>query len=245
MRQNSYLSRFWVAVLALAMAGCGSSTTSTQPKPTGLSKRVLLSNVQSNTVNLLDAQKDAFTTKNLGAASPTKMVVAKGITLVMNSTLSEVTIIDNATEAVTFNAAIGDLPFDIALSPDGKNAWAAQRGFGFVQSVDTSNGVARPVIRIPNASRLAMSPGGAKLLAFSDPQAQTPPNTHTFFVIDTATANVQTITDATHLDQPVTAVFGSSDTQAFILNCGAECGGTSASVVSVDFSGAAPTFSAT
>jgi hypothetical protein len=32
-------------------------------------------------------------------------------------------------------------------------------------------------------------------------------------------------------------VFGSSDTQAFILNCGAECGGTAAGVVSIDFSG--------
>ena len=242
MRRNSYRSRFWVAVLALAVAGCGSNTTSNQPKLTGLTKRVLLSNVQSGTVNLLDAQKDTFTTKNFTVQSATKMVSAKGITIALNSTLSEITIIDDATEAVTFNAAIGDLPFDIAISPDGKNAWTAQRGFGFVQSVDTSNGVARPVIRIPNASRLAMSPNGTKLLAFSDPQAQAPPNTHTFFVIDTATGNVQTITDAVHLDQPFTAVFGTSDTQAFILNCGQECGGTASSVVSVDFSTPSATF---
>lgn len=246
MRRNSHLSRFWIAVLALAAAGCGSSssTNNNQPKPTGLKKRVLLSNVASGTVNLLDAQKDTFTTKNLGVTSATKLVTAGGTTIVMDSTASNITIIDDATEAVTFTAAIGDVPFDIAITPDGKTAWAAQRNFGFVQSVNTATGVANPVIRIPNARRLAMSPKGVKLLAFSDPQAQVPPNTHTFFVIDTATGAVQTITDATHLDQPFTAVFGTSDTQAFILNCGAECGGTAASVVSVDFSGAAPVFSA-
>lgn len=243
MLRNSHLPRFWVAVLALAVAGCGSSnTTSNQPKPTGLKKRVLLSNVQSGTVNLLDAQKDTFTTKNLGVTSATKMVTAGGITVALDSTVSQITIIDNATEAVTFGAPIGDVPFDIAITPDGKNAWTAQRNFGFVQSVDTSTGVARPVIRISNARRLVMSPKGAKLLVFPDPQTQIPPNTHTFFVVDTASGSVQTITDAVHLDQPFTAVFGASDTQAFVLNCGAECGGTASSVVSVDFTTATAVF---
>lgn len=225
------------------MAGCGSSSSNpNQPKPTGLKKRVLLSNAASNTVNLIDAQKDTFTTKNLSVPSAPKMLTAKGTTIALDAAGSAITIIDDVTEAVTFNAAIGDQPFDIAISPDGKNAWAAMRNFGFVQSVDTTTGIARPVIRIGNARRLVMSPGGTKLLVFIDPQSQAPPNTHTFFVVDTATSAVQTVTDATHLDQPFTAVFGTSDTQAFVLNCGAECGGTAASVVSVDFSTATANF---
>jgi len=113
-----------------------------------------------------------------------------------------------------------------------------------VQSVDTTTGVAKPVLRIGNARRLAMSPKGTKLLVFPDPQAQVQPNTSTFFVVDTATAAVQTITDAAHLDQPFTAVFNGSETQAFILNCGAECGGTAASVVFADFTNATAAFSA-
>lgn len=241
MRRNSYLSQIWVALLALALAGCGSSTSSNQPKPTGLKKRVLLSNQASSTVNLLDAQKDTFTTKNIGVASPTKLVTAGGITAAMDSAASVITIIDNATEAVTFAAPIGDQPFDIAIEPDGKKAWAAMRDFGFVQALDTTSGVAFQVLRIANARRLAMSPKGTKMLVFPDPQSQVPPNTHTFFVVDTATGTFQAITDAVHLDQPFTAVFGSSDTQAFVLNCGAECGGTTASVVSVDFT-SAPVF---
>ncbi|HET8891515.1 MAG TPA: hypothetical protein VFQ41_21630 [Candidatus Angelobacter sp.] len=242
MRRNSYLSQIWVALLALALAGCGSSTSSNKPKPTGLKKRVLLSNQASSTVNLLDAQKDTFTTKNLGVNSPTKLVTAGGITVAMDSAGSLITIIDNATEAVSFAAPIGDLPFDIAIQPDGKKAWAAMRDFGFVQAVDTTTGTAFQVLRISNARRLVMSPKGSKMLVFPDPQSQVPPNTHTFFVVDTTTGTFQTITDAVHLDQPFTAVFGSNDTQAFVLNCGAECGGAAASVVSVDFTNPSPVF---
>jgi hypothetical protein len=242
MLRNRYLLQFCVAILAFAMAGCGSSSSSNQPKPTGLKKRVLVSNVQANIVNLINAEKDTFTAKTFGAPAASKMLTAQGTTIAMDATGSLITIIDNATEAVTFNAAIGDQPFDIAISPDGKNAWAAMRNFGFVQSVDTTTGIARPVIRIGNARRIVMSPGGTKLLVFIDPQSQAPPNTHTFFVVDTASSAVQTVTDATHLDQPFTAVFGTSDTQAFVLNCGQECGGAAASVVSVDFSTATATF---
>lgn len=242
MRLNSYLSQFYIAVLALAIAGCGSSTSSNTPKPSGLKKRVWLSNTSTNTVNLLDAQKDVFSTKSVGVSSPSKMVTAGGTTVVMDSAGSQITVIDNPTEAVTFVAPIGDQPFDLVLSADGKTAWTAQRNFGFVQSVNTTNGVANPVIRIGNARRLALSPKGTKLLVFPDPQAQVAPNTSTFFVVDTASGGVTTITDAIHLDEPFTAVFNGSETQAFILNCGPECGGAAASVVSVDFTNPAPVF---
>jgi DNA-binding beta-propeller fold protein YncE len=244
MRRNSYLSHLLIASLALAIAGCGSSTSSNTPKPTGLKKRVLISNTSAGVVAVLDAQKDVASTKILAVTSPTKLLTASGTTIAMSNTSSLITVIDNATEAVTFPSPIGDQPFDIAISPDGKNAWAAMRNFGFVQSVDTTTGIARPVLRIGNARRLVMSPKGTKLLVFPDPQGQVPPNTNTFFIVDTATSAVQAVTDAVHLDQPVTAVFNSSETQAFILNCGAECGGTAASVVSVDFTNPTATFSA-
>lgn len=244
MRRTSYLSHFLIASLAVAMAGCGSSTSSNTPKPTGIKKRVLLSNTSAGTVTIMDAQRDTFSAKVLAVSSPTKMLTAGGTTIAMDSTSSVITVIDDPTEAVTFPAPIGDQPFDIAISPDGKNAWAAMRNFGFVQSVDTTTGIARPVLRIGNARRLVMSPKGTKLLVFPDPQGQVPPNTSTFFVVDTATSAVQVITDALHLDQPFTAVFNGNETQAFILNCGPECGGTAASVVFADFTNTPAAFSA-
>src|SRR5689334_22295440 len=102
MRRNSYVSWVWVAILAAAIIGCGSSgSTSGQPKPTGLTKRVLVSNEQSNTVNLLDAQRDVVSTKTFGVTSPGKMVTAGGQTVVLDNSSFSMTILDNAKEVVT------------------------------------------------------------------------------------------------------------------------------------------------
>jgi hypothetical protein len=240
MRANSYVSVACALLLALLAAGCGSSSSSNQPKPTGLKKRALLTNEQSNSVNLLDAQKDTFTSKNFGATSPSRIITAGGQTVVMDSVQGSITIIDNTKESVTGTSILQDVPSDVAITTDGKTAFVAERNLGGVQFVSTADGAVSPnTIRIPAPLRLVMSPNGSKLLVFSDPQASN--SSQSFFVIDVATQTVQTITNTTYLDQPINAVFGSSDTQAFILNCGPECGGTTASVASVNFS-AAPTF---
>ena len=236
-----------MVLLAAAMVGCGSSSsssTSTTAPLTGIKKRVLLSNQSANSVNILDASRDTVSSKNITVTTPTKMLTASGKTLVLQSGRNTVTVIDNATEAATFTPSLIDLPSDIAITPDGKFGWVAERASGGVQFVGTADGSVSPtLISIPNARRVVMSPNGAKVLVFSDPLSQVPPNTNTFFVIDTNSKVVTPITSPS-LDQPFTAVFGTSDTQAFILNCGPQCGGTLASVVSVDFSGATPVFSA-
>jgi hypothetical protein len=237
MRPNGYVSVVWVIVLAALMAGCGSSNSSGQPKPTGLTKRVLLTNQQSNTVNLLNAQKDVFTTKNIGSVAPTKLLTAGGQTVVLDSTQNDLTVIDNTKEAASFSLLLNDVASDIALTPDGKTVFAAERNSSAIQFATTDNGGVSPiVIHVPAARRLAISPKGTRLLIFSDPQAQVAGDTHSFFIIDTASKGIIQV-QSPNLDQPFNAVFGASDDQAFILNCGAECGGVSASVTLVNFSG--------
>jgi hypothetical protein len=236
MRANRYVSVGWAVLLAVLAAGCGSSSSSTQPKPTGLKKRVLLTNTEANAINLLDAQKDVFTTKNFNATAPTRIITSGGQTVALDATVANLTIIDNTKEQVTASAVLEDLPFDIAITKDGTLAFAAERNLNAVQFAATADGSVSPqLIPIPVPRRLVMSPGGTKLLVFPDPQSQT--GGHSFFVIDVASKGLAIVTSPTQLDEPFTAVFGSSDTQAFILNCGDECGGTAASVVSVDFSG--------
>jgi hypothetical protein len=82
-----------------------------------------------------------------------------------------------------------------------------------------------------DAARLVMAPNGTKLLVFSDNTS------NTFAVIDTASFNPVAFT-ATGMDHPFTGVFNGSETKAFILSCGAECGGAAngAGVMEVDFS---------
>ncbi len=234
MRSNSYVSVVWVILAAAALAGCGSSSPSNQPKPTGLKKRVLLSNQQQNIVNLLDAQKDVLSIKNFGATSPTKMVTAGGQTAVLDSAQPNFNIIDNTKEQVTFTPLLADIPVDVALTPDGKVAFLAERNSSLVQFSTTADGAVSPSnIFIPTPRRLVMSPNGTRLLVFTDPQAAI---TNSFFVVDPVNKTVVQVTSP-NLDQPITAVFGSSDDQAFILNCGPECGGTMAGVAVANFAG--------
>jgi hypothetical protein len=242
---KKYVRGAWIGLLATAfLSGCGSKSSNTPntPPPTGISKRVLISNTSTGTVNLLDANRDAITSKTFGANSPTKMVTNGGTTIVQNISAGQIGIIDNKTEAVTFTALLADIPFDIAISPDGKTAWAAVRAQGLVQQVDVATGVIKKSVTVPSASRLVMSPTGTKLLAFSDDPQTLPTNANSFFVIDTANPPATgTPIAMTAGDQPFTGVFTGSETQVFVLNCGTECGGANApSVVRVDLTGATP-----
>lgn len=234
MRPNGYLSVVWMMALA-AVIGCGSSSSSNTAPLTGLSKRVLVTNQEGSVVHFVDAKRDQLNAKVLSAPGATKIVTANGKTVVLDSTANALTIIDNPTEAVTFTLNLDDLPVDVAITTDGKTAFAAESDLGEIRFGTTADGIlSTQIIHFPNARRLVMSPNGSKLLVFSDPQTQAGINS--FLIIDTASKGTMEVTSSS-FDQPITAVFGTSDTQAFILNCGAECGGTAASVVSVDFSG--------
>ena len=236
MRPNGYVLVVWMMALA-AVIGCGSSSSSknnTAPL-TGLSKRVLVTNQQAGVVQFVDAKRDRVNPKTLTAPGATKIVTANGKTAVLDAAANALSIIDNPTETVTFTLNLDDQPVDVAITADGTTAFAAESNLGEIRFGTTADGKLSPqILHIPNARRLVMSPNGSKLLVFTDPQTQS--NITSFFVIDTASKGIIEITSPS-FDQPITAVFGTSDTQAFILNCGAECGGTAASVVSVDFSG--------
>jgi hypothetical protein len=167
------------------------------------------------------------------------MVTANGFTVVQGSGTASITMINNSTEAVSATGSLLDVPTDVAISKDGTTAWAAVRNKGAVEAFDTTTGNIKTNIAVLEAARLVMSPNGTKLMVFSD---NTPT---TFAVIDTASFNVVTFTTASGLDNPYTGVFNGSETKAFILSCGAECGpfpgsppGTrpGAGVMEVDFS---------
>ncbi len=253
-REKSVLSML-ILGLAVLVAGCGSSPSNpSTPPPTGLKKRVLLSNQQGGVVNILDGQKDVLSTKTIAASAPTKIVTGGGQTAILNSSVAQVSIFDNTQETVTFAPLVADIPSDIVITQDGKTVWVAERNNGFVQAIDTATGIVTTSVPVPSVHRLVLSPNGTRLLAFSDnPQGLPGPVsnpgafTNAFFVIDTT--NAVTTHQATPIllspgDQPFSAVFNTSETQAFILNCGSGCGGndgtaaanpTAPSVLNVDF----------
>ncbi|HJX83742.1 MAG TPA: hypothetical protein VJ723_05310, partial [Candidatus Angelobacter sp.] len=132
------------------------------------------------------------------------------------------------------------------ISTDGKTAYAAMRNVGEVAVFNTTTGGLQIITGLPVVTRLVEGPNEHKMLAFSDgANGLITPGQGTFFVIDTGTNTAKPVT-APQLDQPFSAVFDtsdSSDNTAFILNCGPECGGTTASVMKVNFSNpSAPVF---
>jgi DNA-binding beta-propeller fold protein YncE len=89
--------------------------------------------------------------------------------------------------------------------------------------LDLTNQKISATISVPEARRVTLNHAGTKILAFAD-------NTNSFFVIDTTANTATPIQNPALLDHPVNAVFTADDSKAYILNCGAECGGTTASV---------------
>jgi uncharacterized protein YceK len=260
MRQRKYFLPIWIFSLAALLAGCGSSSSTTNQNNshpvTGLKKRVLLSNETRGFLNIIDAQKNVPSASTISMNAPSKLVTAGGITAAMSGGITLVTIVDNATEAVTFPVLVADVPNDIVITKDGKTVWVAEPNNGFVQSIDTASGAITTSVPVPSASRLVLSPSGSRLLVFSDnPQGLVGPNNNNafknaFFVIDTAgalTTHQATPINLSQGDQPFSAVFSTSETQAFILNCGSGCGGNDGanpatpippSILNVDFTNA-------
>jgi hypothetical protein len=245
MHSEKYVSGILVSIVAIMLAGCGSSSSSSSnsntPPVTGIKKRVLVSNISptGGDVMILDGQKNTFSTKNIAATQPSKMVTAKGQTVILNSTTPAITVFNNTTEVVTGSATMQGQPFDVAISPDGLTGYAAITNVGVVEVVNTTSANLVGTITVPSAARLVEGTNGHKLLAFADnPQALGAPNANSFFVIDTGTNTAAPVTMPAG-SQPFTAVFDPSDTNdttAFIINCGFECGGTVApSVVKVNF----------
>jgi hypothetical protein len=116
-----------------------------------------------------------------------------------------------------------------ANSPNQACAWPAPvpQGFNqpyqFLSMGNTGNGI------------LAFSQGSdsiANTVAFITPSSVGTANPVITFVTGSGT---------TSFDHPVWAFFNSNDTTAYVLNCGAECGGTQASIQPLDLTTTPPT----
>jgi hypothetical protein len=200
-------------------------------------------------VDIVDAGKDRFVATanpssdlfpalHLDVHGATGLSTGGGITAVVNNVDNRIELIDNQKEQVTRSPTFSGPIADLVVSPDGKTVYTALRSLGTVGIVNTADG-SQSFLNVPSVSRLVLSPNGTKLLAFvDDPQTLPPPNTNAFFVIDTASRTATPVAFAGQ-DRPFHGVFNKSETSAFILNCGAECGGSSASVNLVDFSSTA------
>ena len=144
---------------------------------------------------------------------------------------NQFSIVNNAREAVAFHLTLPGMTESFVVSPDSSAAYVAVplapvngQSQGIVGAISLSSGGIIGVADVPAVHYLSISNTGNRLLGFSD-------NSDEVAVITTsliATGNAVTYIGG--FDRPVSAFFSSDDSTAYVLNCGAECGGTQASV---------------
>jgi len=247
-----------ILLLMGIQSACGGGGSSTTPA-SGLSERVFVTSQNGPTpLDIVDASKDQFTasTVTLGGSSPALMVPgANNTTLVFNAGNNGISVVDNIKEAVvtmlgTTDCTAGTVSCELQLpgptesmaeSSDAKFIYAAIPTTSQVAYVDltvnpfkinsvpaTAGNCTTGTNCVPGAHRLVLSHSNAKLLVFNELLS------NQFEVINTSDKTVQTVTSTTSLDHPIFGVFSSDDSKAYILNCGAECGGKQASVAVLD-----------
>jgi hypothetical protein len=239
------IALFLVMVAGIFLVNCGGGGSSSNPAPNPVSKiakRAFVSNPIAGftgVVQIVDAAQDKLSpTFSISAGTaPTLMVEStdKKQTVVFASGTDTLVIVDNATEAVKISLPLRNPTDSFAISSDDRFVFAAERNTiasgaslaGAVEVFDTTNLAAgATVVSVPGARSLVLSHNNSTLLVFSD-------NSDNVSIINTASLPGTAPTIPVTFDRPVSAVFTSDDSTAYILNCGVECGGTTAGVVAV------------
>ena len=189
------------------------------------------------------------------STQPGLMALAPNLqsTVVYSQIGNTVTVVDNSKESVATVAGgtspvpaitLPGLTESIAVSPFATAAYAAVptapvfgQNPGAVQVLNLQNGSTTASIPVPGARFVLCSPDGNHLLVFSD-------NSDIVTVITTVFIGTNTDPRSyiTGFDRPVWGIF-TSNSSAFVMDCGAQCGGKAAgvSVLNVGASSASST----
>ena len=184
-------------------------------------------------------------------ADPGMMSVSPdhGFTLVMSPRDLKLGLVDNSRETLAGTITLPGVSESFFVWTDNRTAFLAVpsapitgQAPGAVEKFDINSGAITASIPIPGAHYVVPSPNGNQVLVFSDnlnsvvlltPSligASGQPTT----IAPCTTTQVPACTLPATFDRPIGAVFDPSSTTAYVLNCGPECGGTTAGVTAVD-----------
>jgi len=254
----------FVLLGTLFLASCAnySNPSSNNRNTTGLKLRAFVTNPLRPTgfgstpvIEVIDALNDKLSGPiSLSTAQPGLMAVFpnKRFTLVYgggSGSNNSIAIINNAQEAVVGSALSLPGPSEsMVVSPDNVTGYVAVpsasvngQSQGVVEVLDLNTNTITATIPVPGAHFVAVSNNGNRVLVFGNPSgtfsglAVITPS-----LIGTSQNPVFEFLDPAEFDHPVGGVFSSDDNTAYILNCGAECTGTAASVTALNMNTNAP-----
>jgi hypothetical protein len=209
-------------------------------------------------LNIMDASKDLLSPYVVSLATLGNNVSDAGMialspnhdrTLVMSPRDSKLAVVDNVKEAIVGSFTLPGPSESFFVSSDNNSAFLAipsasvsGQAPGVVQKVSSSGGTVDATVPIPGAHYLVQSPSGNQILVFSDNLdtavlltpgligAAGQPTT----ILQCTATQVPACTLPTTFDRPVGAIFDASGATAYVLNCGPECGGTTAGITAID-----------
>jgi DNA-binding beta-propeller fold protein YncE len=185
-------------------------------------------------MQIVDAQTDKLTGFQTSVGSlPTSVVTPKdkSLIIVYASGTQSISVEDPKTEALSNTFSLGGATDSFAVTEDGKFLYVAEKNAfitgqprGAIQVISLKDStITKDPIAIPNVRWVALNHAGNLLLAFSD-------QSNSVIKLDPTAASVTQTPVAGPFDRPIAAYFSADDSKAYILNCGPECGGTTASV---------------
>jgi hypothetical protein len=231
-------------VMWLSCGGASSSSTTTSH----LKYRAFVTNSVSSGsgaagVYIVNAATDvrAVTSPISAGNTPGMMVLTpnRAQTLVFSgrgtqSSDNQLSIVNNAGEGVASRLTLPGLTESFVVSPDSSTAYVAVptaqvvgQSQGIVAAISLSSGTVTGVADVPAVHYLSIDNSGSRILGFSDNSDEVAVITTSNIAIGNAVAYVG---GPGVFDRPVAAFFSSDDSTAYVLSCGAECGGTQASV---------------
>lgn len=202
-------------------------------------------------LNVVDGQLDLISPSVISvgstSASPGRMVLFpnKRFTLVFSAVNNSLTTIDNSSQSIARSSggssAALTLPGfseSMVVAPDNITGFAAVptatvtgESPGVVDVLNLSTNATLATVPIPGAHYLVQSHNGNRILVLGGR-----PDTVTVFTPSAVGTSTDPRLDiqSSLFDHPVWGVFSSDDSTAYILNCGPECGGTTASITLLD-----------
>lgn len=228
----------------LVLASCGTAPN-TQTGGSGLKLRIVVSQSVASLLSapgvvLIDALLDvrARVATISAGNNPGLLLVTpdKKTTIAFSVIDTRLNYVNNTNEASSGSTLLPGFTESLVVSPDSATLFAAVptapvtgQSPGAIQLVNLSTNMIYATVPVPSVRYLAVSHNGNRVLAFSDNQNYT--SVITPANVGTSTPAVVTVGG---FDRPVAGFFSSDDNIAYILNCGSECGGSVASLQTLD-----------
>lgn len=236
---------------SLGFISCGGGNSALKLPPSKGSTRVMISQgVTSATsaggIFVIDAENDSLARASeiQAGTAPGLMVTSPNLStlLAFDSIGQSVQVINTTSESNTGSISLPGNSTSMALPATTNSAYAAVPSAtsnfwfapGAVVILNLASGSVNTAVGVPNAQTVVANSGGTQLLVFSSgsnsvsvisPLLSSPPIDPG---CDAAPNAVCTVIPG--FDRPVTAIYSTDGSTAYILNCGAQCGGTQASV---------------